>query len=399
MKKQLTSTETKAILRHIILNNQQLAEEGKKAVALSILGNAGIGKTAIVHQIAEELSMGFVRINLAEVTPDDFLGYPIKEFEYQKEDDNRWIPESLVQLYLSRGYEPTHRSQMSYAIPQWLTGKQDKPIVMFLDDCSRGNLALLQATMTIIDEGKYISWALPKGSSVILSNNPDTGDYLVTSTDSAQKTRYLEVEMKFDVDAWGEWAEAYKMNGRCINFILKNAEVVEGIQNIEQKEGEAKTLKANIRLWTKFFDAIGGIKDWSGNLDLVMNLGNALPEEHMLLFTQFIHNKLDKLPQPKQLLDNDKQWVVNELTSLIGKEKTNRRQDLAAILMKRLINYIISNEDQMKKDDVERMADIIETDLFTKDLVQLALRKLVKTKKFKNILTLPTHPSILNLYK
>jgi MoxR-like ATPase len=72
-KKQLNSVETKDVLRHVITNNIKLAEEGKKPVSLSVKGNAGIGKTSIVHQIAEEMKMDFVRVNLAEITPDDKL--------------------------------------------------------------------------------------------------------------------------------------------------------------------------------------------------------------------------------------------------------------------------------------------------------------------------------------
>jgi hypothetical protein len=326
-----------------------------------------------------------------------FLGFPVKEFEYSHtENENIWLNEQLIPSFLAKGWIPTHRSQMSYAIPAWLTGKQDNPMILFLDDFTRANISLLQSTMTIIDEGKYISWSLPKGSSVILSSNPDGGDFLVTSMDDAQKSRYLETEMKFDVDSWAsDFAEPYKLDGRCVNFVLKNPEIVEGVKDMTD-DGK-KIIKANIRLWTKYFDTIGGIDNWEQNINMLMNLGGCLPQEHLLLFVQFINNKLDRLPQPKQLLDNDKQWVMNELTSLIGKDISGRRQDLAAILMKRLVNYVIVNEKDMNKDNVKRVGDILESELFTKDLVHISFRKLIMTQKFKGLVG--THPKLLEFYK
>lgn len=40
--------------------------------------------------------------------------------------------------------------------------------------------------MTLIDEQSYTSWALPKGSTIILTCNPSDQDFMVQSEDSAQ---------------------------------------------------------------------------------------------------------------------------------------------------------------------------------------------------------------------
>ena len=49
----------------------------------------------------------------------------------------------------------------------------------------------IQATMELIDRGEYISWSLPPNCTIILTSNPDNGDYNVNSMDNAQKTRYI----------------------------------------------------------------------------------------------------------------------------------------------------------------------------------------------------------------
>jgi hypothetical protein len=42
--------------------------------------------------------------------------------------------------------------------------------------------------MQLIVAQETLSWSLPKGSSVVLTSNPDDGDYMVTAADDAQKT-------------------------------------------------------------------------------------------------------------------------------------------------------------------------------------------------------------------
>lgn len=74
---------------------------------------------------------------------------------------------------------------------------------------------MVNACMTLIDEQRYNSWALPKGSTIILSCNPDTGDFMVQSEDQAHATRRLKMNMKFDVDVWAHWAEGYGVDSRC----------------------------------------------------------------------------------------------------------------------------------------------------------------------------------------
>ena len=46
----------------------------------------------------------------------------------------------------------------------------------------------MQATMELINTASYISWKLPKNTTVVLTTNPDDGEFSVSSLDNAQKT-------------------------------------------------------------------------------------------------------------------------------------------------------------------------------------------------------------------
>ena len=69
--------------------------------------------------------------------------------------------------------------------------------------------------MSLIDRQSYVSWKLPKGWTIILSTNPDDGNYQVTSLDVAQATRFSTINLKFDIECWMRYAEELGVDTRC----------------------------------------------------------------------------------------------------------------------------------------------------------------------------------------
>lgn len=171
----------------------------------------------------------------------------------------------------------------------------------------------IQATMELVDRGEYISWSLPPNCTIILTSNPDNGDYNVNSMDNAQKTRYISFELGFDKDVWARWAEKEGIDGRFINFVLSYPEIM-------KKEGGVQ--KVNPRSLVTFANTISGFKDWSdtNTLGLILNIaqGCFTSEENVIgnLFTTFIANKLDKLMDPDAMLNIDLQNYRIELLKL-----------------------------------------------------------------------------------
>jgi len=63
----LSPSETKEFLNHIISNNRDLQSKGKKVVSVEVIGEAGIGKTSVIDQVAKEHSLAYVKLNLAQI--------------------------------------------------------------------------------------------------------------------------------------------------------------------------------------------------------------------------------------------------------------------------------------------------------------------------------------------
>lgn len=96
-KAQLDLDETKSFIRHIVKNNRFLQESGKVPTTINLEGGAGIGKTSGVRQLADELGINCVRINLAEIEElGDLVGFPIRQFELCKQGTTALVPVTTV---------------------------------------------------------------------------------------------------------------------------------------------------------------------------------------------------------------------------------------------------------------------------------------------------------------
>ena len=392
---ELTPSEAGNIIKYMITQNVELANNNHMPVALNIEGNPGIAKTSVVKQICEELNTHhYIRLNVAEMEIGDLTGFPITEYKVCKNEECSWIGDKLLNDYLLQGYHATGDSRMSYAKPEWLVGKEDKPVVLILDDYNRGMGILMNACMRITDEQQYVSWGLPKGSSVILTSNPEDSEesFNVSTLDSAQKTRFLTIKMKPSVNDWAvDYAEKVGLPSPFINFMLKHPEVIEGA-SVDENGNAIK--KGNLRIWSKFFHAVSGLSNnLSDNWGTVFLLGqNSLPVEHLLMLNKFIEDKLDQIPTPEQLLNSQPEDAIKALKSVVG-SGSKKRIDISSILSRRIMNYTLVNHKKFNKDMVNTYAEIMESEYMSPDLVLLSVKK--TTKLFPQLISRPKLISIL----
>lgn len=191
---EMTISEFTEVFNYLLDNNRELQEKGLTPIAIGIEGEAGIGKTAVVKEVAKNRGMTFCKLCLSQLEEvGDLCGFPMKEvlLRWQTKDGQtktKWWPESMLDK-VPAGVKVTSTTRMGYAAPAWLP-KEENPngCILLLDDYTRGNQLFMQATMELINEGKYISWSLPKNTSIILTTNPDDGCFSVQSLDNAQKT-------------------------------------------------------------------------------------------------------------------------------------------------------------------------------------------------------------------
>ena len=379
---EMTISEFTGVLNYLLDNNKQLEEQGLTPIAIGLEGEAGIGKTAIVEEVAKKRGMGFCKLNLSQLEEvGDLTGFPMKEVllkavwkdkEGKEHTSTKWWPESMLSQ-APQGVQVTNTTRMGYAAPAWLPREDnDNGCILLLDDYTRANSLFMQATMELINTASYISWKLPKNTTVVLTTNPDDGEFSVTSLDTAQKTRFVNFNLKLNVEDWASWAEFNNIDSRCINFELLYGE------EIFKKHNNIQTI--NPRAYTTFCKAISGIKDWNDDksLALILNISKGCflnDKDNVVgnLFTTFISMKLDKLVAPKDMLMQKWETVEPKIYDCVY-EGERMKTEIASILAIRLLNYIMFyfSQNGAKQDVVQdRLLEFIENPrkLFSDDLL------------------------------
>jgi hypothetical protein len=322
--------------------------------------------------LGKELGMDVVKLNLSQIEElGDLVGFPVKEFLVRNaEGKQRWITEAQVSGALKAGYTVADK-RMSHAAPEWIQGKGEGGFLI-LDDYTRADHRFMQATMEILDRQEYVSWKLPKNWHVILTSNPDNGDYNVTSLDVAQKTRFISVEMKYDANVWAKWAETAGVDGRCINFMLMHPELV--------------TQRVNPRAITTFFNAISSIPKFEEQLPLIQMIGEgSVGADFSSMFTMFINNKLDKIISPEDILTKDEAYVKGAIVASVG-QGDDFRADLSSVIATRVINYALTVAEKggVPQAMIDRLAKVTtDFDGFTNDLRYYMVKEIVNGNKVK----------------
>ena len=388
--------ETKEIINYLLDNNLRLAEEGKNKIAINLEGRPGIGKTAIIREIAEERGADYIKVELGSLEEiGDLLGMPVKEYNMISPDgEEEWVAEKLIAEKGQLGYKicTNCTPRMGYAVPSWVPKDEEKEVLLCLDDYTRANPLFMQAIMSLIQFGEYISWKLPKKCHLLLTSNEDDGSMNLSSIDDAQKSRLLTFSVDFDYTQYGFWMDQQHMRTEFINFMLLNPEIFD------------QSTIINARTYTMFANACEGIKDLSdiNSMNFVSSIARSCFGKDTTvgdLFAAFVNNRLDKLMSAKEILSGKWEDTMEKIKDNVFKDGMYRA-DIASVLTLRLINYIeLCDKVDSKTVDsiINRINDIVccpET-LLSEDLIFNLISNMNKNPKFtKKCIKLLMNPKV-----
>lgn len=255
-------------------------------------------------------------------------------------------------------YRQTGKTRMGYAKPAWVPEYNENGTLVLFDDYNRANQTILKAAMDLILEQKYISWSLPKKTTIVITQNPDNGSYNVESQDEAQVGRYLDFKSAFDIDAWAQWAENSDLDGRCINFVLNYS-------NELFNSDEDGNHICNPRSFVMFANMISNIKDWEvhENLEFIQLIAKGCFKDEggrfNKIFASFIRNKMHLLIQPNEVLHGKWDDVKKKLEETVYDGNGQFRPDLASLIERRFVNYVSRWLDSDKDTPINKVKDRI----------------------------------------
>ena len=358
-----SSQETEKLLSHIITANRQAEARGGKRTPLCIWGRHGIGKTELIEDFSRQNGYQLCYIAPAQFEEmGDLVGMPkIFDLDPDRTDDDitKLVP------------------------PDWVP-TSDGPGIMLIDDVNRADDRILRGIMQLLQNYELVSWKLPPDWHIVLTANPDGGDYSVTPMDNAMITRMMHVTMKFDVTAWARWAEKRSLDPRGINFVLTYPEVV---------TGERTTPRSLVH----FFEAIAPIGNLSQEINMVKMLGDScLDDETVATFISFVRQNLSQLISPQEILDADnfEQQVTDRIRDIVEQEV--KRVDMLSVICTRLLNYVIVNDVQLKPKQSQNLIAFLQMEVLPNDLRLTIAQEMVNSGN-KSLMVVMTVPDLAKL--
>ena len=178
----------------------EIAHEVSDSVLIS--GDAGLGKSYVVKEYAEENNYHFEDLRLGNQEIGDLIGIPTIQ-------DGVTIWTEPVWLYRMKEAE-----------------KQGKKSVLFLDELNRSQQDVKVSALQIVLDKQIHQHKLPKDVLVVGAINPTESeqglDYYVDELDPALLDRFLQVKVSLDVESWLSWARNNKINNIITSYIAEN---------------------------------------------------------------------------------------------------------------------------------------------------------------------------------
>ncbi|BDD04351.1 AAA family ATPase [Aureibacter tunicatorum] len=330
------ATEVIGFVEHILKTNERQEQRAKKRTPICIWGTHGIGKTQIVEQIAKKNNYEWRYIAPAQFEEmGDLIGMPMIE-----------------------------DGKMIFKAPEWVPTEEGKGILL-IDDVNRADDRILRGIMQLLQNFELVSWKLPKGWDIILTANPDGGDYSVTPMDDAMLTRMMHITMEFDPKDWALWAEENEIDSRGINFVLTYPEIAIGDRTTP-------------RTLVQFFETIKDFKNLHEHVEMIKLLADATIDENAVTsFISFINQNLEDLITPEDIIEanNFEKRVYEPIKAVVCKEPF--RMDIMATICTRLLNHLRVKTEILNMDQIQNIQKFIKLDYMPNDLRMTFLQDLV----------------------
>ncbi len=340
------TAELEGFIQHTLTTNEQVEAKGGRKTPVCIWGEHGIGKTQTVEGFAKKNGYKFAYIAPAQFEEmGDLLGMP----------------------KISDASEANIHERTQFVTPDWVP-KEEGPGILLIDDVNRADDRILRGIMQLLQNYELISWKLPAKWHIILTANPDGGDYSVTPMDFAMLTRMMHITLTFDVKRWALWAEENGIDQRGISFVLTYPEVVTGERTTP-------------RTLVQFFENIVHVKDLKKDLTLVKMLADAcLDNNTVTSFLSFINNDLAKLISPEEIV-NTKEFEKEVYERIKGVvDQQTKRVDILAVICTRLVHYLSVSKQKFDKKQIENIKKFLNMDFLPNDIRLVAAQDIVHSE-------------------
>lgn len=179
--------------------------EPAKQRPIFLMGPPGIGKTAIIQQVAEEMDIALISYSMTHHTRQSALGLPrIKEVSYQGKP------------YVVSEYT---MSEIIASVYDTMEASGKKKGILFLDEINCVSETLSPIMLQFLQFKTFGMHAVPEGWVVVTAGNPPEYNNSVHEFDVVTWDRLKRIDVETDFDAWKEFAYATGVHAAVISFL------------------------------------------------------------------------------------------------------------------------------------------------------------------------------------
>jgi MoxR-like ATPase len=159
-------------------------------------GGPGIGKSAVIRQLAAALSMPLRDVRALLLDPVDLRGLPF----LGNDGRSKW------------------------ATPEFLP--QDGTGILFLDELNAAPAMVQASCYQLVLDRKLGEYTLPAGWSILAAGNRDSDRAVTTRMPTPLRNRFVHLEFEVDMQEWSEWAIQAGVRPEVIAFLRFRAELL-----------------------------------------------------------------------------------------------------------------------------------------------------------------------------
>lgn len=156
----------------------------------------GVGKSALIKQIADKFELELIDVRLAQCEPADLLGLP-----KIGEKKATYLPMSIFPI---KGDTPP---------------KNKKGWLLFLDEIRNADTQVQHAAYKIVLDRMIGEFPLHENCFVVCAGNREEDASFVTPMPSALKSRLIHLNIRLDSKAWFDYAYKAQIDPRIITYL------------------------------------------------------------------------------------------------------------------------------------------------------------------------------------
>jgi len=240
MHNRITATRLADLLRMQLNTLTEQPELAKVLPPMMVWGAPGLGKSTIIHDIANEFGIGFIDVRLAQREPVDVRGLPVPDRDNNRVD------------WLVSGEWP----------------REGRGILLF-DELTAADRSLQVAAYELILDRRLGSlYSVPDGWYICAAGNRVDDSAVATTMSSALANRFMHVELVEDVSAWAAWATTHGIHPSVTGFLRFRPECL-----FRQKDENLERGWPTPRAWERVSVMLGVLsKGKEANSDLLRNV-------------------------------------------------------------------------------------------------------------------------------